>query len=223
MSHRIAPSILAANFGNLERDFEMLNKSRADWVHVDIMDGQFVPNISFGFPVMKAMKALSNIPLDVHLMIERPEGYFERFAEAGADVISVHVEGLKHLHDGIAQIKKLGVKASLAINPGTSLSAVEEILPELDMLLIMSVNPGFGGQSFIESTPDKVRKARGLAQIHNPNLLIEVDGGVKLENAHLLLDAGANVLVAGSAVFKASEPSEYIGQLKDININTKTA
>ncbi|MEJ7557906.1 MAG: ribulose-phosphate 3-epimerase [Pedobacter sp.] len=215
MKHLIAPSILSADFGNLQRDIEMINTSAADWVHVDVMDGVFVPNISFGFPVMKAVAEHAKKPLDVHLMIVHPEQYIERFAEAGAAVITVHYEACIHLHRTIEAIHDAGCKASVALNPHTSVSLLKDILTDLDMVLIMSVNPGFGGQKFIPNTLNKIRELRSMASTVNPDLLIEVDGGIGMHNIQELVSAGANVFVAGNAVFAASSPTDMISLLKN--------
>ena len=217
MKHLIAPSVLAANFKNLEKDFEMVNRSRADWFHVDVMDGKFVPNISFGMFIIKAMKEMAEKPLDVHLMIVEPEKYIERFREAGADVITVHYEACPHLHRTIQQIKATGAKAGVALNPHTPVSLLEDILEDLDLVCLMSVNPGFGGQKFIYQTLAKVRKLREMIDTRNTGTLIEIDGGVGLQNAEELVKAGADVLVAGSAVFKAEDPELTVSRLKDIH------
>ena len=217
MKHLIAPSILSADFANLQRDIEMVNSSEADWFHVDIMDGVFVPNISFGFPVMEAVKRYAQKPLDVHLMIVNPEHYIERFARAGAAVITVHYEACTHLHRTIQSIRAAGCKAGVAINPHTPVSLLKDILSDLDLVLIMSVNPGFGGQSFIPNTINKVRELRTLASQLKPDLLIEVDGGVGADNLGSLVQAGAGILVAGNAVFSASSPSTKISELKQID------
>ncbi|MGY4384346.1 ribulose-phosphate 3-epimerase [Pedobacter sp. UYP24] len=224
MKHLIAPSVLSADFGNLQRDIEMINASEADWFHVDIMDGTFVPNISFGFPVMVALKAHAKKPLDVHLMIVKPELYIERFAEAGASVITVHYEACTHLHRIVQNIHAAGCKACVALNPHTPVLLLNDILIDLDMVLIMSVNPGFGGQQFIPNTLNKVRELKALAALINPELLIEVDGGVGLTNIGELVRAGADVFVAGNAVFAAPSPLEMIAQLKnhDARILTTT-
>lgn len=215
MKHLVAPSILSADFGNLQRDIEMINNSEADWFHVDIMDGVFVPNISFGFPVMETLTQHAKKPLDVHLMIVHPEHYIERFAEAGAAIITVHYEACTHLHRIIQSIHNAGCKACVALNPHTSVSLLKDILVDLDMVLIMSVNPGFGGQKFIPNTLNKVRALKGMASSSNPNLLIEVDGGVGIHNIQELVIAGADVFVAGNAIFAASSPSEMISSLKN--------
>jgi ribulose-phosphate 3-epimerase len=207
----IAPSVLAADFANLQRDVEMINNSEADWFHIDIMDGVFVPNISFGIPVTEAINRHATKPLDVHLMIVQPERYLEAFKKAGAAVLTVHYEACPHLHRTIQQIKDLGCKAGVALNPHTPVSVLEDVINDLDMVLIMSVNPGFGGQKFIERTYDKIRAVRRMSQ----TVLIEIDGGVNSTNAPLLIEAGANVLVAGSFVFNAQNPTEVIAQLKN--------
>lgn len=217
MSHLIAPSVLSADFANLQRDIEMINSSAADWFHVDVMDGVFVPNISFGFPVMDAIKRHAEKPLDVHLMIVNPDQYIERFAAAGAAVITVHYEACTHLHRTVQAIHAAGCKAGVALNPHTPVALLKDILADLDMVLIMSVNPGFGGQEFIANSLNKIRELRGMALQVNPGLLIEVDGGVGLNNANLLLQAGANVLVAGNAVFAAASPTEMIKTLKQVD------
>jgi ribulose-phosphate 3-epimerase len=215
MNHFVAPSILAADFANLQRDIELINKSEADWVHVDIMDGLFVPNISFGFPVMKAVKKYTEKPLDVHLMIIEPDRYLKEFKEAGAAVITVHLEACPNLHRTIQYIKELGCKAGVALNPHSPVVLLDDIVADLDLVLIMSVNPGFGGQRFIEHTYKKLNDINKLSKQLNPDLLIEVDGGVDMENAHKLINAGAKVLVAGSSVFSSSNPREAITNLKN--------
>jgi ribulose-phosphate 3-epimerase len=216
MNPIIAPSILAADFANLQRDVEMLNKSQADWIHVDIMDGLFVPNISFGIPVTEAIHQHAKKPLDVHLMIVQPENYLEAFKKAGAEIISVHVEACNHLHRTIQEMKELGVKAGVAINPHTSLNQLENIIAEIDMVCVMSVNPGFGGQKFIETTYEKVRKLKAMIKSSGSKALIEIDGGVNSENASKLLAAGADVLVAGNFVFKSGDPAAAIAALKKL-------
>lgn len=214
MKPLIAPSVLAADFANLQRDIEMLNASEADWVHCDIMDGLFVPNISFGLPVCAAIARHSLKPLDVHLMIEQPERYLRAFREAGAYAISVHYEACPHLHRTIQQIRELGCQAGVAINPHTPVSLLEEILPALDYVCLMSVNPGFGGQKFIPSTYEKTKKLRQMADREGLLLRIEIDGGVTTQNAAALIAAGADILVAGSFVFHAPDPIAAIADLR---------
>jgi ribulose-phosphate 3-epimerase len=212
----IAPSVLAADFANLQKEIEMLNASQADWIHLDIMDGIFVPNISFGMPVCKAIQQYAKKPLDYHLMIEKPERYVAEFRDLGANSISVHMEACPHLHRNIQQIKNLGCKAGVAINPHTSVSTLSDIIGEIDLVCLMSVNPGFGGQKFIEHTYQKVRELKKLIENTNSKALIEIDGGVSLQNAHLLLEAGADILVAGSFVFSSENPLKTIGDLKNL-------
>lgn len=212
----IAPSILAADFANLQRDVEMLNASEADWIHVDIMDGVFVPNISFGIPVCEAVYRHAQKPLDVHLMIEKPENYLTAFKDAGAAHITVHYEACTHLHRTIQQIRDLGCKAGVAINPHTNIQLLEDVVKELDIVLIMSVNPGFGGQVFIENTYKKVRYLKELINDNGSHALIEIDGGVNIHNAKSLFNAGVDVLVAGSFVFKSNDPASTIQDLKNI-------
>ena len=219
MKHLIAPSILSADFANLQRDIEMINQSEADWFHVDVMDGVFVPNISFGFPVINAAKKHAKKPFDVHLMIVDPDRYIAEFAKAGADVITVHYEACTHLHRTIQLIKSVGCKAGVALNPHTPVSLLKDILQDIDLALVMSVNPGFGGQQFIPQTLTKVRELKQMALQVNPNLLIEVDGGVGIHNIGSLIEAGANVFVAGNAVFAAPSPTQMIAELKQVNIN----
>lgn len=216
MKHLIAPSILSADFANLQRDVEMINQSEADWFHVDVMDGVFVPNISFGFPVIIAAKKYAKKPFDVHLMIVDPDRYIADFAKAGADVITVHYEACTHLHRTIQLIKSVGCKAGVALNPHTPVSFLKDVLQDIDLALVMSVNPGFGGQAFIPQTLNKVRELKQMAQQANPNLYIEVDGGVGIQNIASLIEAGANVFVAGNAVFAATSPTQMIADLKNV-------
>lgn len=217
MKHLIAPSILAANFGQLQTEIEMVNSTAADWLHVDVMDGRFVPNISFGFPVIKAMKQHSTLPLDVHLMIVEPEKYLEQFKNIGADILTVHYEVSPHLHRTVQAIKELGMKAGVALNPHTPVCLLADILNDIDLVCLMSVNPGFGGQSFIPNTLNKIRELKNLIIQKKSSALIEIDGGVKRSNAAAILKAGADVLVAGSSVFKAPDPVETVLFLKKIS------
>jgi ribulose-phosphate 3-epimerase len=212
----VAPSILAADFANLEREVKMINDSQADWIHIDIMDGEFVPNISFGIPVTEAVKRHAKKPMDVHLMIVQPERYVEAFHKAGAEIISVHIEACNHLHRNIQQIKALGCKAGVAVNPHTSISALENTIADIDLICLMSVNPGFGAQKFIEHTYQKVRELKELIRKTGSKALIEIDGGVNLTNAKPLMEAGADVLVAGNFVFSANAPKSVISQLKSL-------
>ena len=216
MKHLVAPSLLAADFTRLAEEINMINDSQADWLHLDVMDGQFVPNISFGMSIIKQVSKICAKPLDVHLMIERPEQYIESFRDAGADIITIHYEACKHLHRVIHQIKNTGAKAGVALNPHTSVQLLEDVLEDLDMVLIMSVNPGFGGQKFIYNTIPKVRRLKDMITVKNVDVRIEIDGGVGLHNAESILQAGADVLVAGSSVFKADQPVEVIERLKAI-------
>ncbi len=216
MAHLIAPSILSADFANLQKDVEMINSSEADWFHIDVMDGVFVPNISFGFPVIKQIKKYAKKPLDVHLMIVEPDRYFERFKEVGADILSVHYEACKHLHRSIQAIKALDMKAGVVLNPHASVYVLEEILADVDLVMLMSVNPGFGGQKFIENTLAKISRLKELIEKTNSKAMIEVDGGVNLANAVDLVRSGADVLVAGNTVFASDDPVETIAKLKDI-------
>ncbi|MFT4968434.1 MAG: ribulose-phosphate 3-epimerase [Chitinophagales bacterium] len=213
MTTIIAPSILAADFANLQKDIELINSSDADWLHFDVMDGVFVPNISFGFPLLQAVKRHTTKFIDVHLMIVNPEKYIKEFAAKGADGISVHYEGNLHVHSLLQQIREAGAKAGIVLNPHTPVSVVKDLLHLIDTLLIMSVNPGFGGQKFIPETVSKVAEAKALIKAAKTNTLIQIDGGVNVENCVALKAAGADVLVAGSAVFKAANPKEYITQL----------
>ena len=216
MKHLVAPSLLAADFTRLAEEINMINDSQADWLHLDVMDGQFVPNISFGMSIIKQVNKICAKPLDVHLMIERPEQYIESFRDAGADIITVHYEACNHLHRVIHQIKSTGAKAGVALNPHTSVQLLEDVLEDIDMVLIMSVNPGFGGQKFIYNTIPKVRRLKDMITVKNVDVRIEIDGGVGLHNAESILQAGADVLVAGSSVFKADQPIEAIEHLKAI-------
>jgi ribulose-phosphate 3-epimerase len=212
----IAPSVLSANFANLQADFEMLNASEAAFIHIDVMDGVFVPNISFGFPVIQAMRKLSPKTFDVHLMIVEPDKYIENFKNAGADILSVHIETSTHLHRTIQKIHSTGMKAGVAINPHTSINLLEDTIADIDLVCVMSVNPGFGGQQFIENTYDKISRLKELILRKKSNALIEIDGGVSIQNAKKLLDNGADVLVAGNAVFNAENPIDMIAQLKNV-------
>ena len=216
MKHKIAPSILAADFGNLQRDCEMVNNSEADWFHIDVMDGHFVPNISYGMPVIKAIKKHARKPLDVHLMIEKPERYIEEFAEIGADIITVHYESTVHLHRTLTQIENAGCKAGIVLNLTTPVSVLEDILPKCYMVLLMSINPGFGGQKLEEITYSKISQLREMINNKRLNTLIEIDGGVNGSNSRKLIEYGADILVAGSYVFKSENPIKTILELKSI-------
>lgn len=212
----IAPSVLSADFGNLQLDIEMINNSAADWFHVDVMDGVFVPNISFGFPVLKQIKKHVKKTIDVHLMIVEPQRYIDEFCIQGADIISIHIEACTHLHRAIQQIKSLNIKAGVAINPHTPVSSLADIIGDIDLVCMMSVNPGFGGQKFIQNTYKKVKELKQMIIASGSSALIEIDGGVDFDNAALLKDAGADVLVAGNTVFSHPSPTEAIAKLKQI-------
>ncbi len=216
MKHYIAPSILSADFLNLGESLQMLNKSKADWIHIDVMDGVFVPNITIGFPVIKQIKQLAKKPLDVHLMIVQPERYIDRFREAGADILSVHFEASTHLHRTISAIKTAGMKAGVVINPHTNVCVLEDIIIDVDLVCIMSVNPGFGGQKFIENSFSKIINLKAIIAAAKSKALIEVDGGVDNTNAAKLLKCGADVLVAGNYVFSSKEPTKAIADLKNL-------
>ena len=210
----LTPSILAADFANLQHEVEMINESQADWIHVDVMDGVFVPNISLGIPVVKAIKQHARKPLDVHLMIVNPEKYVEDFKKAGAEIVSVHAEACNHLHRNIEQLKSLGVRAGVAINPHTPVSILENVIQNIDLICVMSVNPGFGGQKFIEQTYNKITQLKELKRKNYSQALIEIDGGVNENNAHKLIQQGADVLVAGNFVFSSDDPKATIAKLK---------
>ncbi|CAI8341410.1 MAG: Ribulose-phosphate 3-epimerase [Owenweeksia sp. TMED14] len=210
----IAPSVLAADFANLQRDIEMVNSTEASWLHIDIMDGVFVPNISFGLPVLKAIKKYAKIPLDVHLMITQPERYIKEFKNSGADILTVHIEASVHLHRTIQKIRSEGMLAGVALNPHTPVESLKEVLNDLDVICLMSVNPGFGGQSFIPGTYDKIKSLKKMIKKAGSSAKIEIDGGVNIQNASKLKTAGADILVAGNAIFKSDDPVNMVSMLK---------
>ncbi len=214
MSAIVSPSMLSANFGELNKDIEMINRSEADWFHIDVMDGVFVPNISFGFPVIQAINKKAEKPLDVHLMIVDPDRYIKQFKDVGAEILTVHYEACTHLHRTVQNIKSHGMKAGVSLNPHTSVALLEDIITDIDLVLLMSVNPGFGGQSYIENTYSKVKQLKELAKCKQTQVIIEIDGGVDTSNAQKLVDCGADALVAGSAVFKSDDPEATIAKLK---------
>jgi ribulose-phosphate 3-epimerase len=218
MDHLVSPSLLAADFGNLQKEVSMVNRSQADWIHLDIMDGVFVPNISFGFPVLEYIRKSTEKPLDVHLMIIDPDRYIGRFHEAGASVLTVQYEACTHLHRTVTEIRDLGMKAGVALNPHTPVSLLKNILPYLDLVLIMTVNPGFGGQSFIMESYSKIAELRDMIIKDSHKILIEVDGGIDTTNARTLVEAGVNVLVAGNSVFSSVDPEETIRKLKKLEM-----
>jgi len=214
MDHLVSPSILTADFGNLAKDVLLINRSEADWIHCDIMDGVFVPNISFGFPVIELVKKIASKPLDVHLMIIDPDRYLQKFCDAGASILTVQYEACQHLHRTVTEIRNLGMKAGVAVNPHTPVSLLKNILPYIDMVLIMTVNPGFGGQSFIEESYNKIKELRKMIDEGGYKVLIEVDGGIDTGNANKLIKTGVNVLVAGNSVFSSKDPEGTIRKLK---------
>jgi ribulose-phosphate 3-epimerase len=216
MDHLISPSLLSADFGNLAKDVDMLNNSEADWLHLDIMDGVFVPNISFGFPVVEFVKKAAKLPLDVHLMIVEPDRYIERFSKAGADILTVQYEACVHLNRTVSEIRRHGMKAGVALNPHTPVSLLKHILPFIDMVLVMTVNPGFGGQSFITESYEKISELKNLIRNGGYNVLIEVDGGIDTGNAKRLVQSGVDVLVAGNSIFRSDDPVKTISKLKKL-------
>ena len=216
MAHLISPSLLSADFGNLQRDIEMINNSEADWFHLDIMDGMFVPNISFGFPIISTVKKHAKKPLDVHLMIIDPDRYIDDFHKVGADILTVHYEACNHLHRTVQKIKSLGIKAGVSLNPHTPVHLLKDIISDVDLVLLMSVNPGFGGQKFIPNTIEKVKELKQLIISKKSTALIEIDGGVDNSNAKTLVDAGCDVLVAGSYIFKSENQLKTISRLKNL-------
>jgi ribulose-phosphate 3-epimerase len=217
MSHLVAPSLLSANFLNLQQDIEMLNRSEADWFHLDVMDGVFVPNISFGFSIINAIRKATDKILDVHLMIVEPERYLDRFRKAGADFISIHIEACKDAPAALPAIRALGAKAGIVVNPGTPVSTISNVIGLVDMVLLMSVHPGFGGQAFMPGTLSKINELKSLVAKNNPRVLIEVDGGIDLQNAPEIIQAGADILVAGNTVFAATDPVSVIHRLKNLS------